>query len=230
MRALLLGALLAAAAAPAAAQRAAPTPAAAADWSQRVEVTAEGGHRMGNPAAPVKLVEYASITCSHCADFNAEAGAPLREHVRAGRVSWEVRPYLIYPSDPGIFLLLQCQAPAHYFTASDELYATQAAWAQKIVAATDRLVKIQDPRQQLAEIVVASGVDEMFRRRGMTQGEVKACLGDAQRLEQLADLHDKFSTSTAGIQGTPTFFINGSPARASTWRELEPLIVAAVPG
>jgi len=229
MRALPFAAvLLAAAAVAAAAQPPAPAPATAADWSQRVEVTAEGGHRMGNPDAPVKLVEYASITCPHCAEFNAAAGAPLREHIRTGRVSWEVRPYLIFPSDPGIFLLLQCQAPAHYFATSDELYATQPAWIQKIVAATDQLAKIQDPRQQLTEVVMASGVTDVFRRRGMSEGEVKACLNDAQRLERLADLHDRFSA--AGVEGTPTFFINGSQARVGTWQQLEPLLAAASPG
>ena len=86
------------------------------DWTQVVTETAEGGYRMGNPNAPVKLVEYASITCPHCGEF-AEAGADELEnvYVRSGQVSWEYRPFMIFPSDPGLLMLLRCQGPTPFF-------------------------------------------------------------------------------------------------------------------
>src|SRR5687767_4143934 len=92
------------------------------DWTQVVSETPEGGYRMGNPDAPVKLIEFASITCPHCAEF-AEAGAePLEStFVRSGQVSWEYRPYMIFPTDPGIFALLRCQGATPFFRLVDQL-------------------------------------------------------------------------------------------------------------
>ena len=58
------------------------------DWTETVAATPEGGFRMGNPEAPVKLVEYASITCPHCAEFAEQGTSALRDqYVKSGRVS-----------------------------------------------------------------------------------------------------------------------------------------------
>src|SRR5438128_1991328 len=76
------------------------------DWTQIVARTADGGYLMGNPNAPVKLVEYGSITCPHCAHFSETSG-PLRDtYVRSGQVSYEFRPLLIHPQDPAVFMLI----------------------------------------------------------------------------------------------------------------------------
>lgn len=225
VRQLALSFLILAAPAAAAAQ---PAPAASAtDWTQRIERTTDGGYRMGNPAAPVKLVEYASITCSHCADFNAAAGAALRDrHIASGRVSWEVRPYLIFPTDPGLFMLLQCARPADFFALSDQLYADQAAWAARVEADSARLQALP-PAQQLAATVRASGTEAVFRAGGMTDAQIGACLSDRAGLDRLIANHRRYAR--AGVEGTPTFFINGRQVEAGSWEQLEPLL-AAVPG
>src|SRR5436309_16013442 len=89
-----LAVLAAPALASAAPQRGHAPPAVHRDWSLVAVRTPEGGVRIGNPAAPVKLVEYGSITCPHCAAFSAEAAAALRaSYVGPGRVSWEYRHY-----------------------------------------------------------------------------------------------------------------------------------------
>src|SRR5580765_6420833 len=88
---LLLAALpLAAVAKPAPRKRAAAAQAtpAAPRWDQTITLTDQGFPVMGNPAAPVKLVEFISFTCSHCADFSQEAKVPLTTGlVREGKVS-----------------------------------------------------------------------------------------------------------------------------------------------
>ena len=117
----------------AAASNAAPLPQIAApnngDWSEITTLTDRGSYLLGNPNAPVKLVEYASITCPHCAEFAESAARPLRErYVRSGQVSWEYRPYMIFPTDPGIFLLLHCLGPQPFFRVSEQLYAEQNDW------------------------------------------------------------------------------------------------------
>lgn len=226
MRRLALALLLLAAPAAATAQPAGA--AAASDWTQRVERTAEGGWRMGNPAAPVQLVEYASITCSHCADFNAAAGAALRDrHIRTGQVSWEVRPFLIFPSDPGLFLLVQCARPSDFFALSDALYAGQPGWTQRIEADAARLQALA-PREQVAAVVRASGADSVFRSRGMSDAQIAACLSDQAALNALVANHQRYAR--AGVDSTPTFFINGAPADAGSWDQLEPLLAAAAAG
>lgn len=225
MRRLALALLLLAAPAAAPAQPAGA--AAASDWTQRVERTAEGGWRMGNPAAPVKLIEYASITCSHCADFNAAAGRPLRDrHIRSGQVSWEVRPFLIFPSDPGLFLLLQCARPSDFFALSDALYAGQAGWTQRIEAEAARLQALA-PREQMAAVVRASGADSVFGSHGMSDAQIAACLSDQAALNALIAHHQRYARG--GVDSTPTFFVNGQQADAASWDQLEPLLAAAGP-
>ena len=86
-------ALIAVPVAPAAAAgKAAPKAAAARDWSRTVAVTPEGGFRMGNPAAHVKVVEYGSLACPHCRHFEETGYRPLvQKYVRTGQVSYEFR-------------------------------------------------------------------------------------------------------------------------------------------
>ncbi|MFL6763858.1 MAG: thioredoxin domain-containing protein, partial [Sphingomicrobium sp.] len=70
-------------------------PAVRVDWTRAVAATPEGGFRMGNPAAPVKLVEYGSLACPHCRHFEATGYKPLiQNYVRTGRVSYEFRNFL----------------------------------------------------------------------------------------------------------------------------------------
>ena len=69
---------------------------------------------MGNPDAPVKLVEYGSLTCPHCADFAAAGDASRwsRNYVRSGRVSFEYRNFVLNGIDVAATLLARCAAPA----------------------------------------------------------------------------------------------------------------------
>ena len=154
---------------------------AGSDWTQTIRET-ERGFLMGNPDAAVKLVEYASITCPHCGDFSNQGGSEgIRNYVRSGRVSWEYRPYMIFPTDPGLFALLRCNGPESYFQLVDQLYAEQQNWA-------------------------------MRGQRCMTQAGIN-------QLEQMRTTADAM-----GVQGTPTFFINGVMQNVNTWAGIEPLL------
>jgi protein-disulfide isomerase len=225
MRASFLSVAALLAAAPTAAQAFTPVPASTQNWSQRVEATAEGGYRMGNPDAPVKLVEYASITCSHCAAFSAAASQPLRErHIASGQVSWEIRPFLIFPSDAPIFRLMQCQAPAKFFDLSDQLFAAQAEWTGKLNQQGARL-RALPPRALPAAIVQASGIDRLFREQGMTDAAITQCLSDQAALNHLESLTNRYSAQ--GVTGTPAFFINGLALAPASWAQLENMITLA---
>jgi protein-disulfide isomerase len=201
-----------------------------ADWSETVAQTDEG-FRMGNPNAPVKLVEYASITCPHCAEFSEQAGARLREYVRTGQVSWEYRPFIIFPSDPGTFVLLRCHGPQAFFQLADQLYATQSEWVGRLQAVPQEQLAQADampPAQRAAFLVRAAGLDQFFRQRGMPEARVNQCLANTQDLQRLAQISER-AVAEEHVTATPTFIINGEKATAGNWRELEPALQERLP-
>lgn len=199
------------------------------DWRETVEQTADG-FRMGNPNAPVKLVEYASPTCSHCAEFSEEGTRPLTEtYVKSGRVSWEIRPYMIFPSDPGIAMLLRCHGAAPFFQLTEQIYADQPNWAGKLQQLPPEMLQQLEgmaPAQRAATLVRATGMDEFFRLRGMPEGRIAQCLADTSQLTALAALTAR--ANEEGVTGTPSFFINGDKVEnAASWKELEPSLRSA---
>jgi protein-disulfide isomerase len=198
------------------------------DWTQTVTETPDGGYRMGNPNAPVKLVEFASITCPHCGEF-AEAGtAPLRDkYVKSGQVSWEYRPFMIFPTDPGVFQLLRCQGAQPFFTAIEQLYADQHNWAGRLQSLTqDQAQQIQSlpPTARSRAFVQAVGLEDFFRQRGMPQARIESCLADTSGLDRLTEITRKAGDEHE-ITGTPTFMINGEVSRdigtPPFWPQLE---------
>lgn len=200
--------------------------AAQRDWTRTVIRTPEGGYRMGNPNAPLKVVEYGSITCSHCADFSEQASATLRaNYIRSGRMSFEYRPYLLFPTDPGAFVLLNCLGPARFFAASEQLYATQAAWVARVRAlpqAEHGRIAALPELQQFAAYARAAGFDQFFRRHGMTAARINACLADPAGYRRLSAITT--AAEQAGVQGTPTFVVNGRLVGPQEWSTLEPML------
>src|SRR3954470_4637664 len=219
----------------AATNNAAPLPQIAApnhgDWSEVATMTDRGSYLLGNPNAPVKLVEYASITCPHCAEFTATAATPLRErYVRSGQVSWEYRPYMIFPTDPGVFLLLHCLGPQPFFRVAEQLYADQPNWVGRVQALPPEQLQQLDalpPAQKAAALVRAAGLDQFFRQRGLPEARMNSCLADNAALQQLQQISTR-GTNEDGVTGTPTFFVNGEKLEQSDWPDLETRLRAAI--
>jgi protein-disulfide isomerase len=201
------------------------------DWTQTVVKTPEGGFRMGNPEAPVKLVEYGSLSCPHCAEFEEQGGPALRDkYVKSGQVSWEFRTYLLFPTDPGVSLLLNCQSESAFFPLAEQLYKDQRNWMtriQELPQAQQQALQTMAPGAAAAAIVRAGGLDEFFRQRGMPSSQIDSCLANSAGLEALAGI--KRRGDEAGVNGTPSFFINGERFEgAATWTGLEPALQEAV--
>ena len=196
------------------------------DWSRSVEVTPEGGFRIGNPNAPVKLVEYASLTCPHCADFAGQAMGPLvANHVRSGRVSFEFRNYILNGIDVAASLVARCADPAAFFPLADRIFATQENWFERLQALSqaekDRIVALP-PGEVFAEVARASGLIELAAENGVTAERARQCLADPAaigRLEQMSQ-----AARALGVEGTPTFFLNGTKLEVNSWPEIEPLL------
>lgn len=206
------------------AHRAAPV--AARDWSRTVVATSEGGFRMGNPAARVKLVEYGSLACPHCRHFAETGYKPLvQRYVRTGRVSYEFRNLVINAPDISISLLARCAGTAGFFPMSEVVYATQPQWMQKVSALTDaqkaEMGKMSDA-QRITRLAIVGGFPQIAARFGVAPARARQCLANPAGLKRLLAMAE--AANKMGVEHTPTFFVNGKVTDASTWEELEPLI------
>jgi protein-disulfide isomerase len=202
------------------------------DWTQAVVLTPEGGFRMGNPAAKVKLIEYGSLACPHCRHFEETGYKPLvQRYVRTGQVSFEFRNYLLNGPDISVSLLTRCAGAAKFFPMSEQVFATQAAWQKKLEDLTDAdkaaLEKLSD-QERLVRFAEIAGIGQIAARFGVTPARAQQCLADPVGLKRLLDM-----TKTAmdgGISRTPTFLIDGKVTDAATWEDLEPRLKAALGG
>ncbi|MGE3395694.1 MAG: thioredoxin domain-containing protein [Sphingomonas sp.] len=200
------------------------------DWTQVVSQTPEGGYRMGNPNAPVQLVEYASLTCPHCRDFSAQATAALRDnYVRSGQVSWEFRNFLLGAPDVALSVLARCQPDAAFFSTVEQIYVQQAEFLQAIDENEARAISALPPEQQIPPLARAMDLESFFARRGMPAARFGQCVGNTTAIRQLTENTSRAMTERQ-VRGTPTFFINGEQTNADTWARLEPLLRGAIGG
>lgn len=203
------------------------------DWTQVVSRTPEGGMLMGNPNAPVKLIEFASLTCGACAQF-AEQGEPqlVDRYVKSGQVSFELRNFVRDPADLAAALLARCNGPAAFFKLSDQLFADQADWLgqlQTLSPAEQQQLQSMPPAQAPAFVAEKAGLVQFARVRGIPAAKAQQCLTDQAEIEKLMEMN-RVATSQFNLQGTPTFAINGNTvAGVSQWGELEPRLRAALP-
>jgi protein-disulfide isomerase len=199
------------------------------DWTQIVSETPQGGFVMGNPNAGVKLLEFGSLTCSHCAEF-AEQGAPtiVSKYVKSGQVSYEFRNVIRDPVDLGAALLARCNGASAFFPLSDQLFAAQQDWYGKAAALPpEQQQQIGASPSPQAGFAKATGLDQFVRVRGVPAAKAQACLTDQAQVKRFIEQNETDSKQY-DIQGTPTFVINGEKAEAGTWPALEPLIQAAI--
>ena len=201
------------------------------DWRQTVVATPDGGYRMGNPAARVKLVEYASLWCTHCRDFTLASGPVLKDQmVRSGQVSYEYRPFVIAFPDYLGFLVTACQPASQFFTWSDQFYRNHAAWTtpftkldQTVLAGIQSLPQ----EQQLQRLAQLSGFDAFVRLRGVPKAKLDQCLANTAAYERINAVAQS-GQNQFRITGTPTFIINNEKVDAIDWPSLEPKLRAAI--
>lgn len=205
---------------------AAVAPPAGKQWSEVISMTPEGGYRMGNPDAPIKLVEFASLTCPHCAEFAEKGFAKLRDnYVASGRVSFELRNFVRDPIDVTAAMLTRCGPPESYFALTEQVFANQPAIfeaAQKGGPQAEAAQRLPD-NQKFVATAQALGLTDFFAARGISSDQAAACLAKSETATALAQ-----ATQAQGqqhdIQGTPSFLVNGRNVKVSTWEELEPVL------
>ena len=201
-------------------------------WEEVITATATGGMMAGNPAAPIKLVEYGSLTCPHCARFAAEAMVPLMsEFVSTGRVSFEYRSFFIHPQDLPLTILARCAPKESFFPLVEQVYANYDNFVKLLddpaVQKTAQASTSLPPAQRLPALADALGFTSFFAARGVSVDQAHACLANTQNATTVSNSFKTFAD--AGIQQTPTLVINGFqiPAEQSEWPKIAEALRAA---
>ena len=222
------------ASAPAASATGAVVAPAGTNWATTVAKTPEGGFRMGNPDAPVKLVEYASLTCSHCAEFAKEGFSALQsQYVGTGKVSFELRNYVRDAIDVTAALLTRCRGPEPYFKLTEQILADQAMLferSQKLTPADMTRINALPVAQQFGPTAQVIGLDQYFKVRGLPAAQANACLSDQKAIDELTTMN-QVAGDRYKLAGTPTFLLNGKVVEgAADWATLKPVLDKAIAG
>ncbi|KKI18552.1 MULTISPECIES: thioredoxin domain-containing protein [Sphingomonas] len=208
---------------------AAPAP-AGQDWTQTVSKTADGGYVMGNPNAPLKLVEYGSRTCPTCGNFGRTATRPLEDnYIKSGKVSYEFRDFLVHAPDLGVALLGQCAGPAPFFGMLEQMFVDQDQFLSKLESVPQdfqQRLQSMTPAQQAAAWVEHLGYLDFVKQRGLTEAQARQCLADTKGIEDLAKVSE-VAMRDKQVTGTPTFFLNGEKIDGASWPQVEQALKAA---
>ncbi len=199
---LAMGAMIASA--PAAFAQDATAPAADAPAAGAPEVK---DFSIGDVNAPVKIVEYASYTCPHCASFHANVFKTLKtEYIDTGKVHFTLRE--VYFDRYGLWaaLVARCGGDMRYFGISDMIFDQQAEW-----------LSVNDPAQ-IIEKLRAIGLTA-----GLTNEALDACLADSAMVEAMIA---RFETNMQAdkVEGTPTLFVNGEKYSNMSYADMKAII------
>ena len=149
---------------------------------------------MGDPNAPVTVVEYASYTCPHCKRFHETTFKQLKEnYIDTGQVHFIYRE--VYFDRFGLWaaMVARCGGQERYFGIADLIYEQQADWTAG-----------GDPA------VVADNLRRIGRTAGLSDEEVNACLADADMAQAMVARYQE-NAEADGVTSTPSFMINGRP-------------------
>ncbi len=191
-----------------------PANAAAGDVVDMAKLMAPAGgladHALGNPDAPVTVIEYASPTCPHCATFHATAYDPFKEqYVDTGKVRFIVRPFVRNALDAAVFMLADAAGGDAYHEVVATYLKTQNTWATS-----------DKPRDAIYAIALQLGFTEETFNAALTNQALFTGM-EAQREQALEEF---------GLTGTPTFYVNGKTlSGAQTLEQLAAEIDPLVP-
>lgn len=164
---------------------------------------------LGDPSAPVTVIEYASMTCSHCAHFHETTFTPFKEkYIDTGKVHFIFREFPLDPLATAAFMLARCVPEDRYMQLIDILFRQQRNWAFS-----------DDPSSALLNIV---------KQAGFTQETFNTCLTNQEILDGVNWVKNR-GAEEFEVSATPTFFINGNKKSGALSletldEEIEPLL------
>lgn len=168
--------------------------------------------RLGDPEAPVTVIEYASFTCPHCATFHQGPYRQLKaDFIDTGKINFIYRE--VYFDRFGLWasLMARCVGPDKFFGITDLLYASQSTWSRAGGG---------DPA------MIADELRKIGRLAGMETDTINACLQDEDQIRKMVAW---FQTKTGehNISSTPSFVINDKTYSNMAYAEMVELINAA---
>jgi protein-disulfide isomerase len=167
---------------------------------------------LGNPKAKIEVVEYASLSCPHCAHFNETIFPTLKaKYIDTGKVRYTLKEMLTEPMNVAAagFMTARCAGPDKYFNVVDQVFRSQPRWNSGNI------------KPIFQEIAAANGVDE---------AKFNACVLDQTAFNAINARAERASEKD-GVNSTPTLFINGKKIETPTSpAELDAAIAAAVKG
>jgi protein-disulfide isomerase len=208
------------------------------DWTTVVSATDAGGFMMGNPDAPVKLIEYGSLTCPHCREFDESGtGTLIAKYVKSGQVSYEFRNYVRDAFDLAASLIARCNGAKGFFPLSRALYKDQLVWTGKVQSVPREQLQQLDslpPEQVPLQAAKFAGLPDWAAVRGIAPARSAQCLTNKAEIDRLVEVTGNATNQYPDFPGTPTFIINGKMAdlgpvtAAQVWPTLEGKIRAAM--
>jgi protein-disulfide isomerase len=165
---------------------------------------------MGSASAPVTIIEYASMTCPHCAHFAAETFPKLKEkYIDTGKVKYIMREYPLDGLAGAAFMLARCAGPDKYYPMIEALFAEQKKWA------------VRDALPPLLAIA---------KQAGFTEDSFKECLDDKALLDKIQQVRNR-GQQKFKVEATPTFYINGERhSGALTMDEIDKAVTPLLKG
>jgi len=147
-------------------------------------------HVLGKPDAPITIVEYASLTCPHCAEFDRETLPKIKEKwIDTGKAKLVFRDFPLDGLALRAAMLARCAPADRYFGYIDVLFHSQNSW-----------IKADDPILALSRIA---------RLGGMSDQQFQACMSNDE-LQRSVAASRQSAEKDYGVESTPTFFVNGT--------------------
>ena len=166
-----------------------PADPAVADAQTVLQITRDD-RVLGNPAAPITIIEYASLTCPHCAHFANDVLPELkREWIDTGKARLVLRDFPLDGPALRAAMIARCAPPDRFYAFADTFFASQDKWATT-----------KDYREALARLA---------KLGGMGKDEFEACLNNTTLENRIVEQR-LVASQELDINSTPTFFINGS--------------------
>lgn len=192
-------------------------------WADVITATPEGGYRMGNPDAAVKILEYGSLTCPHCAEFSEKGSATIRDKwVASGRVSYEFRHFVRDSLDVTLGMLTRCGPAETYFGLTEQVFARQMDLFNGLQGKDAQLKAAMSApdAQRFMAVADAAGLIPFFAARGVSVDQARICLAKTDTASVMAK-NTEAQSAQYEITGTPTFLFNGEKSTINTWEEVK---------
>mgnify|MGYP001180097766 CR=1 FL=1 len=162
---------------------------------------------IGDPGAPLTVIEYASFTCPHCASFHENTYGDLKKnYIDTGKIKFVFRE--VYFDKYGIWasMIARCAGPKKFFGLTEMLLSSQRTWAR----AGD-------------DLAIVNELSKIARLAGMEEEKIQSCLRDGDKIKALVAWY-KDNATVDGVRSTPSFMIDGQLYSNMDYNEFSKLL------